>query len=134
VDDVNLKGLLGFLEELTTAGIEIKKLHNLGDQYFKNSIKNPYLDHFIKNLEDRFDDKSLMAAFNIYKPAKLPPLSDNPSIEDLDIFPEYGNDHVQNLAHQFQCVVADSQECVEEWSSFKQFMRDNCSRLQQSWQ
>ena len=35
------------------------------------------------------------------------------------------------LAHQFQCVVADSQECVEEWSSFKQFMRDNCSYLKQ---
>lgn len=96
MDGVNLKGLSGFLEELTTAGIEIKKQHNLGDHYFKNSIKNLYLDHLIKNLEDRSDEKSLMAAFNIYNPAKLPPLSDNPSIEDLDTFTEYGNNHVQN--------------------------------------
>ena len=69
VDGVNLRGLPTFLEQLTNAGVDIKKPANLGEQYFSNSIRNPYLDNVIRNIENRFDDGSVMAAFDIYNPA-----------------------------------------------------------------
>ena len=62
----------------------------------------------------------------------LPPLSINPDIDELRSSTEYGNDHVTNLAEQFQGIVGDSLECVEEWSSFKQYLKDNCSHLKQA--
>ena len=131
VDGVNLKGLPTFLEQLANAGVDIKKPANLGEHYFSNSIRNPYLDNVIRNIENRFDDRSVMAAFDIYNPEKLPPLSINPDVDELSSFTEYGNDHVTNLAEQFQGVVGDSLEVVEEWSSFKQYLKDNCSHLKQ---
>ena len=51
--------------------------------------------------------------------------------EDLEAFAEYGNDHVETLAHQFNGIVAASLECLEEWSSFRRFMKDNCKHLKQ---
>ena len=132
VDGVNMKGLPAFMEQITNSGIEIKKKSNLGDEYFKKSIRDPYLDNLISNIESRFDDKSVMASFDIYNPAKLPHLPDDPSCpEDLEAFTEYGNDDVENLARQFQGVVADSIECLEEWSSFRQFLKENCTDLKQ---
>ena len=32
---------------------------------------------------------------------------------------EYGNGNVEKLASQFQGIVADTDECIEEWSSFR---------------
>ena len=59
-------------------------------------------------------------------------MPDDPSCpEDLEAFTEYGNDDVENLARQFQGVVADSIECLEEWSSFRQFLKENCTDLKQ---
>lgn len=49
-------------------------------------------------------------------------MPDNPCTADLETFTECGNDNVENLAGQFQGVVADSVECLEEWSSFRQFL------------
>lgn len=45
------------------------------------------------------------------------------------MFMEYGNDEIKTLATQFEGVVADSTECLEEWSSFKQFLQENCSNI-----
>ena len=132
VDGVNLKGLEAFLEQLTNSGIEIKKPSHLGEEYFETSIKRPYLNNLISNLEARFDDKNIMAAFDIYNPAKLPPLPDNPCAKDMETFSEYGNNHVDSLASQFKGIVAESLECLEEWSSFRQFLKDNFSHLKQA--
>ena len=42
-----------------------------------------------------------------------------------------GNDNVEKLSSHFQGIVADSIECIEEWSSFRQFMKENCSQMNQ---
>ena len=81
-----MKGIQSFLEQIENSGIEIKKPTHLGDDYFKKAIKDPYLN---KNIESRFDGKSVMAAFDLYNPSKLPHLPKNPSPEDIEIFLEY---------------------------------------------
>ena len=56
-----MKGLQVFLEQITNAGFDIKKKSShLEDKYFKKSIKDPYLDNLISNIEARFDDKLLL--------------------------------------------------------------------------
>jgi len=47
---------------------------------------------------------------------------------------QYGKIHIKNLAEHYWgkddvSVCGSSDECVEEWSSFKQFMHDNCLNL-----
>ena len=74
VDSVNMKGLQAFLEQIDKSGIEIQKPSHLADEYFKKSIKDPYLDTLISNIEARFDDKSVMASFDVDNPSKLPKL------------------------------------------------------------
>ena len=77
-----------------------------------------------------------MAAFNISNPAKLPPLSPSnesdasSSDELLTVFNMYGNEQVARLVNQFQCTgcVTDLQECTGEWTSFRQFLKDNYSQ------
>ena len=129
VDSVNLKGLQAFLDEIDKSGVTIKKPSHLGEEYFKKSIRDPYLDALIGNIETRFDDQSVMTSFDIYNPAKLPKLSDNPSKDELESFTEFGNQDVETIAHQFEGVVADPMECLEEWSSFRQFLKENCSTM-----
>ena len=109
-DGINLRGLQMCLEELANLGIEIRKPTHLGEEYFKTY---PYLDNFIKNLEARFDAKSIMASFN---PSKLP---------------DTNNSEKLSLAHHYEGIVADSTEYLEEWSSFRQFVNDNCMHLKQ---
>lgn len=67
-----------------------------------------------------------MTSFNIYNPNNLPQLSNLPSKDDLEAFAEYGNQEIETLAHQFEGVVTDSSA---EWSSFRQFMGENCSEM-----
>jgi wyosine [tRNA(Phe)-imidazoG37] synthetase (radical SAM superfamily) len=62
VDGVNMKGLQAFLEQIAIVGIDIKKPSHLGDEYFKKSIRYPFLDKLINNTEARFDDKSVLAS------------------------------------------------------------------------
>ena len=62
---INLSDLQEYLDTLTKANIDIKKPANLGSDYFRNSIHQPFLDKIIKNLEYRFDDKTVIAAFDI---------------------------------------------------------------------
>ena len=132
VDGFNLKGLDSYLAEIANAGIELKKQHNLGEEYFRGSIQKPYLSHLIKNLNDRFEDKSIMAAFDVFNPAKLPPLSQelDSSPDELTAFNMYGNDQVERLVIQFQDTgcMADLQECIGEWTSFRQYLKDNYSQ------
>ena len=131
VDGVNMKGLPALMEQLANSGINVKHPSHLGHEYFTKSIKDPYLDNLINNLETRFDDKSVLAAFDIYNPVKLPQVPDNPCAEDLETFAGYGNDDMENLTGQFQGVVADSTECLEEWSSFRLFLKENCANMKQ---
>ena len=121
-DGVNLKSLRTFLDQLQHAGIEIKKPSHLAEDYFCNSIRKPYLSRLIKNLENRFEDKSVMAAFDIFNPAKLPELLDNPSADELEVFMEYGNKQTENLSSQYQGTVDSIQDCLDEWSSYRQFL------------
>lgn len=115
--------------KLRRTGVTIKKPSHLGEEYFKKSIRDPYLNTLIDNIEARFDDQSVMASFDIYNPAKLPKLSHNPSKDELESFSEFGNHEVETLAHQFNGIVADPIECLEEWSSFRQFLMENCSTM-----
>ena len=39
VDGFNLKGLDSYLAEIVNAGIELKKQHNLGEEYFRGYIE-----------------------------------------------------------------------------------------------
>ena len=120
VDGVNMRTLPALLGEMEKSGITLKKPSHLGEDYFKKSIRNPYLDTLVSNIEARFEDKSVMASFDVYNPAKLPKQLDGPDL--LEAFTEYGNQDIETLAHQFEGIVADSIECLEEWSSFRQFM------------
>lgn len=69
----NILGLDSYLAEIADARKRLKKKHNLGEEYFRESIQKPYLSHLIKILHDRCEDKSIMAAIDIVNPAKLPP-------------------------------------------------------------
>ena len=128
VDGINLERLEEFLEQLTSAGVQISKHSNLGEHYFENSIRKPFLCGLIKNIQDRFDDNSVMVAFDVFNPGKLPKLSQQPTTEELTGFAQYGNKEIENLAKQFDNVVDDSLECVKEWASCRQYLKDNYSQ------
>lgn len=83
----------------------------------------------IKNLEDRFRDISAIAAFDIFNPAKLPIA---PTDDDMDSFLEYGNTQIEELSTQYQGVVASSECCLEEWNSYRQYLRESCVHLKHS--
>ena len=56
---------------------------------------------------------SIMAAFDILNPSKLPKLP------LLTFFLQYGNTEIESLARQFDVAINDAQDsCVEEWASF----------------
>lgn len=101
----------------------------MGDSYSIKSIRDPYIDILVANIEAWFDDKSVMASFNIYNPANLPDLPDSPSKDELETFTEYSNQEIETLAHQFEDVAADSSEFLEEWSSLRQFMNESCGEI-----
>lgn len=60
-----------FLAELSEADINITTPSNLGEDYFNNSIKEPYLKALIKNLNGRFNNKDEIASFCIFNPERL---------------------------------------------------------------
>ena len=117
----NLSQLETFLARVQAKKINIKKPPNVGNDYLSINIVKPYLQKLVKNLEDRFTDNSVMAAFNLFNPSTTcMPVSD----EDLD---EYGNNYVKELATHFQetGIVSDVDVCLSEWTHFRQFMRAN---------
>ncbi len=123
-DGIHLTKLPAFLDELSSAGIDISKKPSLGEDYFKQSVREPYLDRLVSNLEKRFEDKCIMAAFNIFDPSKV---SSNPTPEFNSL--SYGNKDVEDLAKQYTGILPEAEECVEEWTSFRQYMTDNCTLL-----
>ena len=66
---------------------ECSLAHNLGNEYFRESIQKPYLRQLIKQLNDRFEDKSLMSDFD---PANIPLASlhseEADDIDDLNLY------------------------------------------------
>ena len=70
-----------------------------------------------------------MAAFDIFNPAKLPELLDNPSADELHVFMEYDNKQIENLSSQYQGTVDSIQNCLDEWSSYRQFLQESCKQL-----
>jgi len=70
----------------------------------------------IDNLKNRFEDKSLISAFDIFDPKKIPrsqmDQNDHNIMEststgteeqqDCELFMTYGNDHIRNLSKQYQ--------------------------------
>ena len=72
VDGSNLSGVDNYIAELSSKGIELKQRGNLGPDYFRKSVLEPYLNNLIQNVTRRFEDKSLMCLFQIFDPAALP--------------------------------------------------------------
>ena len=64
-DGVNLSRLQALFDQLSSSGIHITNPAHLGKEYFTKSIKSPFLDTLSANLEERFVDKSVKAAFDI---------------------------------------------------------------------
>lgn len=129
-DGTHLTNLTHFVDELTGIGITISAHSNLGDEYFQNSVREPYLNSLIKNLEQRFDDKSTMAAFDILNPSRLTSL---PTTEDpMATFLQHGVEGIKELARQYATILPTAEECLEEWSSFRQYLKDHCTHLKQS--
>ena len=54
-DGTNLANLQAYLESLKQADISIVKQHNLGEIYFLEKIRKPYLKNLIDNLKTRFE-------------------------------------------------------------------------------
>ena len=42
---------------------------------------------------------------------------------------DYGNSEIEKLAEQYQGTVASIQDCLDEWSSYRQFLKDSCNRM-----
>jgi len=103
------------------------------------SIRKPFITCLIDNLKKRFEDKPLLITFDVFDPQKIPKISIDSCESDSDSsevesFMQYGNIHIKNLAEHYQredgvSVYGSSDECVEEWSSFKQFMHDHYVNL-----
>ena len=79
--------------DLSSAGIELKRLATLGPNYFKGSIQQPYLTTLIQNLTVSFEDKSIITAFDMFNPASMP--------SDLTEFLQFGNNDVKKLPHSW---------------------------------
>ena len=118
-DGTNLTGIQSFLQQLQEADINISKPSNLAEDYFRDSIKEPYLCTLIDNLKRRFNDKSKIAAFSIFNPEKL----------KNGCTMQYGIEEIERLAQQYQGlgIIASTEECIDEWKSYRQFLQDNCS-------
>lgn len=76
----------------------------------------PFLTLLIENIQNRFKNKSILAAFEIFNPKKLS--------SDSDLLAEHGNTDIETLATQYQGVVASVEACQEEWSSYRQFLKE----------
>ena len=93
-DGTNLLGLETYLKELASAGIQLKRLPTLGPSYFKTSVQQPYLTNLIKNLTTRFEDKSIITAFDLFNPNSIP--------SDPSEFVKFGNENVRKLSEHYQ--------------------------------
>jgi len=97
-DGTNLSNLQTYLEGLKQANISIFKQHNLGENYFLEKLRKPYLKSLIDN---RFEDKSIISAFDIFDPKKMPRKQTHSDKEEQDCM-TYDNNHITNLSKQYQ--------------------------------
>ena len=96
-DGRNLSGLQQYLDVLQQKNIEIKKPQNLAEDYFRDNIRLPFLSRLLENVQKRFPHTTVLAAFDIFNPRKMP--------SDDNLLLEYGNEEVVTLAEQFKGVV-----------------------------
>ena len=132
VNGVNLNALPTLLDQLKADGIDVKKPVHLSERYFQDSIREPFLKLLIENIEKRFEDKSVLTAFSVFDPAKLPRnrrIPDNPERELLEsqTIMNYGNTEIETLSKHFDGTGAlgSSEICLEEWTGYRQFLREN---------
>ena len=111
---MNLSSLQKYLDGLQEKSIEIKKPANLAEEYFKDSVRIPFLTCLIDNIHKRFPDKTLLSSFDIFNPRKLP------NEDQLD---EYGFQEIIALSERFKDSVASSEVCLEEWGGYRQLLR-----------
>ena len=100
----------------------ISKPSNLGEDYFNNSIREPYLSALIENLKRRFDDKAEIASFSVFNPEKL---------RKSGTAMEYGVQEIETFAQHYQGlqIIGSIEECIDEWKTYRQFLLDNCSDM-----
>ena len=127
----NLQNLPAFLEQLETSGIEVKKVANLDEDYFLRSVRRPFLQFLVVNLQARFADKSILASFNVFNPKSLPTIMNKSSKSQTDKAMAYGNNEIELLSSQFSEALpsSSSAEVLSEWSVYKQFMMENCTKM-----
>ena len=119
----NLAALQPFLREVSEADINISKKSNLGEDYFNDNIREPYLSALIENLKGRFNDKAEIASFCVFNPEKM---------RQAGTAMEYGLQEIERtLARQYQGleIIGSVEECVDEWKSYRQFLQDSCSEM-----
>ena len=116
-DGNSLSELPLFLQRAKDAGIDMKMSGSENKDLFSRQVRKPYLEEIIKNLEQRFEDKSIMSAFSILDPRRIP--------DDPELFVQYGNTEIEALCRQFECALPDDEECLSEWSAYKQYVGDN---------
>ena len=123
-DGTNLVGIQSFLQQLREADMNISKPSNFAEDYFNNSIKEPYLCVLIDNLKRRFNDKTERVAFSLFNPERL----------KNGCTMEYGIEEIESLARQYHGlrIIASTEECIDEWKTYRQFLQDNCSKLKLS--
>ena len=113
----NLLGLDTYIKGLTNAGIQLIMLPMLGPSYFKDSVQQPYLTNLIRNLTNRFEDKSIITAFDLFNPNSIP--------SDPTEFMQYGNENVRKLYEHYQSsgiLSGKTEICLAKWSSCKQLL------------
>ena len=111
---INLNSLQKYLDGLQEKSIVIKNPANVAEEYFKNSVRIPFLTCLIHNRHKRFPDKILLSLFDIFNPRKLP--------NEEDQLDEYGCQEIIALSERFKDSV-DREVCLEEWGGYRQLLR-----------
>lgn len=108
---------------------------------FSDNIKSKFVDNLISNLDARFTDSDLMAAFHIFDPKAFTLAvtheegdgddDSNDNVEgeadDFDVEKvraDYGKDKIKILADRFG-YDQDVDSLIQEWDDFKQYMSDH---------
>ena len=116
----NLQNLPAFLKQLETSGIEIKKVANLDEDYFLGSVRSPFLQLFVVNVQACFADQSILASFNVFNPKSLPTIINKSSKSQTDKEMAYGNNEIELHFSQFSEALPSrsSAEVLSEWSVY----------------
>ncbi|XP_035683974.1 zinc finger protein 862-like [Branchiostoma floridae] len=92
---------------------------------WQREVREPFIDHLLENLQDRFASTQLLSSFAILDPSLVP---DDPMNE------EYGCAEVQCLATQYGGEVngiVDPVALDDEWLSLRTYMRRGKGHLSQ---